>query len=131
MGPQQLYLELDESFWEVASRLVSLELTGAHQFLLDLDSMAMCPHLKYLALNCSFLLQNLIHFMDLFPALESLYLDLNGPSFIKTNAAEIRPMTLPALLSLEIRVEEPVAHATIRNVFRFFQLPNLRRLVLR
>lgn len=69
--------------------------------------------------------------MDLFPALESLYLDLNGPSFIKTNAAEIRPMTLPALLSLEIRVEEPVAHAMIRNVFRFFQLPNLRRLVLR
>lgn len=118
--PHQPYLELDESFWEVASRLVSLELTGAHQILLDLDSMVMCPHLKYLALNCYFILQDLIHFMDLCPSLESLYLDLSGPSFIKANTSKIGRMTLPSIRSLEIRIEEPVVHAMIRDDFKFF-----------
>lgn len=77
--PCQPYTILDRSFWDVASRLVSLELTGVHQFMLHLDSKVMCPNLKYLALNCYFILRELIRVMDFCPVLESLYINFDGP----------------------------------------------------
>lgn len=128
--PCQPYTILDRTLWGVASRLVSLELTGVHQFMLHLDSMVMCPNLKYLALNCFFILRELIRFMDCCPVLESLYINFDGPIPTLNEKKPARRTILRTIRTLEMRVEDPAAHVSMRDVFRFFQLPNLRRLVL-
>lgn len=128
--PNNPYKEIDKRFWNIIPNLVSLEIKGAHYLRLDPGRWVMCSNLKHLALSVFCVLRELIHIIDLCPALESLYLDLSGPSFTKSNTADVRPMTLPSIRTLEMRAEKPVAHAMIRDVFKFFQLPNLRHLVL-